>query len=82
MASGTYTSPERVIRDGRLVAFAGEVMTMDEAIARGLVDNGNGQEPEKEPEKEPEQETEKEPEQEPEPAVKKQPARGAGKASK
>lgn len=35
--TGTYTSPERVERDGRLVAFAGEVMTMDEAVARGLV---------------------------------------------
>lgn len=74
MVSGTYVSPERVERDGYLVAFEGERMTMDEAVSRGLVDNGNGQEPEKEPEKE----TEKEPE----PAVKKQPARGAGKASK
>lgn len=35
--TGTYTSKERVERDGRLVAFKGEVMTMDEAIARGLV---------------------------------------------
>ena len=37
MANGTYTCPERVVRDGILVAFAGEVMTMDEAAARGLV---------------------------------------------
>ncbi len=35
--TGTYTSKERVERDGRLVAFEGEVMTMDEAVARGLV---------------------------------------------
>lgn len=35
--AGTYISPERVERDGRLVAFEGEVMTMDEAVARGLV---------------------------------------------
>lgn len=37
MALGSYTSPERVERDGRLVAFEGEVMTMDEAVRRGLV---------------------------------------------
>lgn len=34
---GTYTSPERVERDGRLIAFEGEEMTMDEAVGRGLV---------------------------------------------
>lgn len=34
---GTYTSPKRVERGGRLVAFAGEEMTMDEALRRGLV---------------------------------------------
>lgn len=34
--TGTYTSTERVERDGLLVAFEGEVMTMDEAVARGL----------------------------------------------
>ncbi|MBQ3748774.1 MAG: hypothetical protein IJI68_00900 [Eggerthellaceae bacterium] len=32
-----YTSPERVERGGWLVAFEGEVMTMDEAVKRGLV---------------------------------------------
>lgn len=37
MAVGTYTSPKRVERDGRLVAFKGEAMTMDEAVSRGLV---------------------------------------------
>lgn len=37
MAEGTYTSPERVERDGWLVAFEGEEMTMDEAVKRGLV---------------------------------------------
>lgn len=35
--TGTYTSPARVERDGMLVAFEGEVMTMDEAVSRGLV---------------------------------------------
>lgn len=38
MAAGTYTSPERVEREGRLVAYKGEEMTMDEAIQRGLVE--------------------------------------------
>ena len=37
MANGMYTCPERVVRDGHLAAFAGEVMTMDEAAARGLL---------------------------------------------
>lgn len=37
MANGTYTCPERVERGGYLVAFEGEVMTMDEAVKRGLV---------------------------------------------
>lgn len=31
-----YTAPKRVVRDGYLVAFAGEVMAEDEAIRRGL----------------------------------------------
>ena len=34
---GTYISRKRVERDGRLVAFAGEVMTEVEAKRRGLV---------------------------------------------
>ena len=37
MAEGTYICPERVERDGYLVAFEGEVMSMDEAVKRGLV---------------------------------------------
>lgn len=37
MANGTYICPKRVERDGYLVAFEGEVMTMDEAVKRGLV---------------------------------------------
>ena len=37
MADGTYTCTERVERDGWLVAFEGEVMSMDEAVKRGLV---------------------------------------------
>lgn len=31
-----YTSKERVIRDGRLIAFAGEIMSDAEALRRGL----------------------------------------------
>lgn len=31
-----YTSKERVVRDGHLVAFEGEVMSDEEAAARGL----------------------------------------------
>lgn len=31
-----YTSKERVIRDGYLIAFEGEVMSDEEAAARGL----------------------------------------------
>ena len=56
MAEGTYTSTKRVERDGRLVAFEGETMTMDEAISRGLVKEpkpkapAKGKKPAKEPE--------------------------------
>lgn len=32
-----YTSKERVIRDGYLIAFEGEVMSDEEAQARGLL---------------------------------------------
>lgn len=38
MADGIYTSPERVERDGFLVAYEGERMTMDEAEKRGLLE--------------------------------------------
>lgn len=31
-----YTSNERVVRDGRLIAFEGEVMSDEEAERRGL----------------------------------------------
>lgn len=37
MGAGTFTSHERVERDGYLVSFEGEVMTIDEAVQRGLV---------------------------------------------
>lgn len=47
MSEGTYICPERVERDGYLVAFEGEVMSMDEAVKRGLVSH----EPQPEPEK-------------------------------
>lgn len=42
---GIYVSPERVERDGRLVAFAGEAMTEDEAKARGLIADEPNPEP-------------------------------------
>lgn len=32
----TYTSHKRVVRDGHLVAFEGEVMSTDESVRRGL----------------------------------------------
>lgn len=38
MADGIYTSPERVERDGFLVAYEGERMTMVEAERRGLLE--------------------------------------------
>lgn len=34
---GIYTSPERVVRGGVLIAFAGEVMSDEEARSRGLI---------------------------------------------
>ncbi|MBQ9003931.1 MAG: hypothetical protein IJ087_18970 [Eggerthellaceae bacterium] len=37
MAFGIYTAEKRVVRDGKLVCFAGEKMTLDEAARRGLV---------------------------------------------
>jgi len=37
MSENTYICPERVERDGWLVAFEGERMSMDEAVRRGLV---------------------------------------------
>ena len=47
---GMYTAPGRVERDGRLVCFAGERMTLDEALRRGLVDEKGEPVPEPEPE--------------------------------
>lgn len=35
--AGVYTAEERVVRDGVLIAFEGEVMTNEEAEERGLV---------------------------------------------
>ena len=37
MGFGIYTASERVVRDGRLVCFAGEKMTTGEAERRGLI---------------------------------------------
>lgn len=54
--SGIYTCPERVERDGRLVAFEGERMTYDEAKLRGIL-----------PERQPEEQPEEQPEQQPKP---------------
>lgn len=38
MAKGIYTAERREVRDGVLVCFKGERMTMDEAVRRGLVE--------------------------------------------
>lgn len=40
-----YTSKERVIRDGYLIAFEGEVMSDEEAAKRGLFDPEPEQKP-------------------------------------
>lgn len=45
MADGIYTCTERVERDGVLVAFEGERMTMDEAERRGLLDEKPAKKP-------------------------------------
>lgn len=34
---GIYRVPERIERDGRLIAFAGEIMTEEEAAERGIL---------------------------------------------
>ena len=54
--TGTFVCPERIERGGRLVAFKGQVMTMDEAIALDLVASKSAPEPEQasEPERAPE----------------------------
>ena len=62
-----YTSEKRVIKDGYLVAFEGEVMSDEDAVARGLV---NPAKAESEPESDAEDEAEAEPEAEPEPKAK------------
>lgn len=36
--AGVYTAAERVVRDGVLIAYEGEVMTGEEAEARGLIE--------------------------------------------
>lgn len=36
-----YVSSERVVRDGKLVAYAGQVMSLDEALALDLVSPGD-----------------------------------------
>lgn len=38
---GIYRVPERIERDGRLIAFAGEIMTEEEAVERKLEDLSN-----------------------------------------
>lgn len=47
---GIYICPERVERDGVLVAFKGERMTYDEAKIRGVLPEGQ---PEEQPEEQP-----------------------------
>lgn len=40
---GIYRVPERIERDGRLIAFAGEIMTEEEAAERELKDFSNSE---------------------------------------
>jgi len=42
----TYTSPVRVTRNGRLIAYAGEIMTVADAKRRGII---TAEKPESEP---------------------------------
>ena len=35
--AGVYTAEKRVVRDGMLIAYEGEVMTNEEAAERGLI---------------------------------------------
>jgi len=44
-AEGIWTCPERVERDGYLVAYEGEKMTMAEAERRGLLDENPAKKP-------------------------------------
>lgn len=44
-AEGIWTCPERVERDGYLVAYEGEKMTMAEAERRGLLDEKPAEKP-------------------------------------
>lgn len=41
---GIYRVPERIERDGRLIAFAGEIMTEEEAVERGVLPNHEAEE--------------------------------------
>lgn len=49
MAGRTFIAPERVSRDGLLVCFAGERMTLEEAVRRGLAEPEPAPEPAPEP---------------------------------
>lgn len=66
--AGLYTCPERVERDGYLVAYEGERMSMAEAERRGLLEK-----PAEEPAKKPAAKK---------PAAKRAPAKRAKKAEK
>lgn len=41
---GIYKVPERIERDGRLIAFAGEIMTEEEADERGILPDHEAEE--------------------------------------
>ena len=49
-----FTSKKRVIRNGFLVAFEGEVMSDEEAAARGLLDPEPEEKPKAKPKPKPE----------------------------
>lgn len=70
MAAGTFVSPARIVREGVLVAFDGESMTLEEAYARGLddlidedtvIEEVDGEEKPAEPEEDPSDDGEEKP---------------------
>lgn len=55
---GIYTAPERIERDGVLVAFKGEIMTEEEAVLRGILPSDKPESKEAEIKEEAEQDVE------------------------
>ena len=49
MGRGMFVSPERVERDGWLIAYKGESMMMEEAARRGLLTEAKPERPKRAP---------------------------------